>query len=336
MKRKIWFVSLIVLIFSSSHGFSETQDDNRKLIGFSQIRTVYNEDKFNFSINKVRLILGGDITSNLLYSFVGEGGDVAPNGSQTFSLLDAYLEYKVSDLINIRVGQDWYKFGWEYTQSVPTLPFINFSETISKLCDTMGRKGYYGYDIGIWMNGSRNLVSSFLIGYNFSLTNGTGLNSSDDNQWKDLSVRFYSRFFDHYHIGFSIFRGESSFGDEGLNECLYDIEIRYLRDRFTLGFEYIGEKLEESEDSPLEYPEVVENGYYVYASYNLIDDLDVLLRYDTNTGIINEQVNDEKIYTIGTTYWIKDLTNLKANYIRKYYDDLNEDLLLVQIQMFFK
>lgn len=334
MKRKIWLVSLVILIFSSSQVFSETQDDNKNLMGFSQIRTIYNEDEFNFSINKVRLILRGDIKSNLSYNFVGEGGDVAPNGSQTFSLLDAYLEYKASDLMIIRVGQDWYKFGWEYTHPIPILPFINFAETISKLCDTMGRKGYYGYDIGIWINGSRNLGSS-LIGYNFSLTNGTGLNSSDDNKWKDLSLRFYSRFFDHYHIGFSVFRGESSFGDEGLNEYLYDIEIRYLRDRFTLGFEYIGEKLEESQDSPLEYPEVEENGYYVYARYNLIDDLDVLFRYETNTGI-DEKFDDKKIYTFGTTYRIKDLTNLKVNYLRKNYEGLNEDLLILQLQMFFK
>ena len=53
------------------------------------------------------------------------------------------MTYKFNEMLNVRVGQDWYKFSHEGTTIVPKQRFINRSEAVMEIWDTMGRNGYY-------------------------------------------------------------------------------------------------------------------------------------------------------------------------------------------------
>jgi len=322
------FILVVVLMFFNKLLFA--QGNNYKIFGFVQSRVYYSDTspKLNFQINKARFGLNAKATDKLGLFAIMEMGKVSPTGSYSASLLDAYVWYDYSDFFRIRLGRDWYKFGWEYTQPIPTLPFINFAESMAYILDTMGRNGFYGYDTGLWIFGVGKILN-FPVGYNFSLTNGSGLNMEEDNDFKDVTLRVYFRPLGKIHFGASYFKGYSLVEKDNLGEYIYDFEFRYLGEIITIGSEYIYSRYMGSS----EITKVEKSGYYLYVDYKILNNINLLARYEDTNSLynINENV---KFYTIGVTYTIKKLNNIKVNYVMN--DNDLPDYLIVQFQSFFE
>jgi hypothetical protein len=327
------FIAMVFVFVGYSYA-----ESSYYFFGFTQIRTSFfqsnTEDLYSqLEINKLRTGFDVNITKKIGFCFVVEGGKVSPMKSYHFSLLDSYVRFNLSDLINIRIGRDWYKFGWEYTQPIPTLPFINFSETVSTIFDTMGRNGFYGYDTGLWINGNSN-NKEFNFGYNFSLTQGTGLNNKEDNNLKDISLRVFIEPNKNLHFGVSLFKGYSKIEKGNLKDFILDIEFRINYNKIIIGTEYIYSISEENRNNKIQYPEQTKNGFYSYINYLLNNKISLLFRYEYNNSLFIKG-EKRKLITVGVNYKIKKLTNLKINYINKNIQNSNYNELLMQYQVFF-
>jgi len=315
----------IICLFLCLAGFTQNNDSlNFKVFGFSQVRAFYYSETFNqddgqinFEVNKIRLGVNGKITKKVGYLFLCETGAVSSNGQYSFAPLDAYLTYRVSDFLKINIGQDWYKFGWEYSQPIPQLPFINFADFVSNILDSMGRNGNYGYDIGIWANGKKEL-NKFSFGYNSGITNGTGLNKFDNNNYKDLYVRIYLEYNKNIHIGSSFFKGISKINNENLGEYACGFEARYLSKLLNIGTEYIFTRYSKSKDNPDQLSQKQKSGYYIYGEMSFLEKFKGLIRFEENRGL-NYQEDKSQVVCLGLTYRIKSLNNIKFNYIIKEY-----------------
>lgn len=334
LKHVFW---VLILLLNSDLAFCQNTDFESHFFGFSQIRmkNYWNERQknvLNFELNKIRVGLNGKIIDKLEYLVLFEGGAAAPN-PYSLSPLDLHLSYKFLPELEVRAGQDWYKFGWEYSQPIPTLPFINFSDFASEVFDKMGRNGLYGYDIGIWLNGNFN-IENVNLGYHAGFLNGTGLNKIDDNNKKDLFLRAYIEPTHCAHFGFSIFRGYSKILNENLNDRIYAFEFIFLLYEFMSITEFYYSQNDASKIFYDQFPKEIKKGFYSLLSYNF-DPYQIFIRYELNRNLY-QQEEIGNVFTIGANFYIKELNKISLNYIhRDYNSNLNNFSNQILFQMQF-
>ena len=341
MTIKIVLVSFFIFLVNSCLLSQEDSIKKINIFGFTQIRIsndFNNVDSgvgnLNFQINKARVGIEGNLAKNLTFLILSEGGSVAPQGPYKFSILDCNVSYIIDDLLTVRIGQDWYKFGWEYTQPIPTSKFIYFADFTGNILDNMGRNGNYGYDIGIWAFG-KNEKSKIKYGYNFGLTNGTGLNKNDDNNLKDIYLRTYIEPLNNLHFGTSFFKGVSTLNQENLSEYIIGLEFLYSFNKINFVSEYIYADYSGSITEPVKVPRIIKDGYYFSICYKIFEKFELLSRYENNRGI-KEPGIVANAYTLGVNYNIKGLNNIKLNYLHKTSQlESAKDLMTMQFQIFF-
>jgi len=336
--RKLFHLYLFLLVVAVGVCFCEALDYKPKFFGFTKLRIVNNwegnsSNFFNFQVNKLRMGIEGQVVDKLSYLALVEGGFVAPN-SFTFSPLDIYVNYKFSPAIELRFGQDWYKFGWEYTQPIPTLPFINFSDFAATVFDGMGRTGNYGYDVGVWFNGILKL-KNINLGYNGGILNGSGLNTIDNNNKKDIFIRTYLEPVEFFHLGISIFQGYSRIKTEDLKDDLFAIEVMIKFKNLTNINEFYYSENQESKKQTNLYPKIIKRGYYVFLGYG-ISPYQIICRYERNSNLfLSNEIGN--VYTFGVNYQIKGLNKIGIDYVTRDYSMKHNisNSIIIQCQILF-
>ena len=325
------------LILFQNLSLSQNSEFNSNFFGFTQIRVINTwEDNqkstMNFQLNKIRIGINGQVSERLRYLGLFEGGAVAPT-PYSISPLDLHVSYKFFPELEVRIGQDWYKIGWEYSQPIPTLLFISFSDFASEVFDRMGRNGFYGYDIGIWLNGIIEM-DNIIMGYNAGILNGTGLNNIDDNNKKDLFFRAYIEPIKYAHLGVSAFNGYSTIDNEDLKDQIYALEVILRIGEFMSSIEYYYSQNAESKTQVNQYPEIIKRGFYSFLSYNYAS-YQIFFRYEVNQSLY-QQGEVGKVFTFGVNYLIKELNKISLNYVHRNYNERISEIsnqLTLQIQI---
>ena len=160
-----------------------------RISGYVQTGYEWSETSSTFFIKRVRLNLAGDIAEKLDYrvqiEFCGP------------KIVDAYIRYRPFEQLNFQLGEYKLPFAIENTDYVPLkYEFIEYPLSLRRLMgfnDVCGLSAT-GRDMGAMLYGGFfNRKGYSVLGYNFGVFNGEGLNVKDKNKSKDLVARLTLR-----------------------------------------------------------------------------------------------------------------------------------------------
>lgn len=201
-----------------------------RISGYVQTGYEWSETSSTFFIKRVRLNLAGDIAEKLDYrvqiEFCGP------------KIVDAYIRYRPFEQLNFQLGEYKLPFSIENTDYVPLkYEFIEYPLSLRRLMgfnDVCGLSAT-GRDMGAMLYGGFfNRKGYSVLGYNFGVFNGEGLNVKDKNKSKDLVARLTLRPVRGLQIAGSYYWGE--YGSDYLKRVRYGAGACY--DAFAVDVYY--------------------------------------------------------------------------------------------------
>jgi hypothetical protein len=330
---------------------SAFQSEAFHLSGYGQIYYDWKKEvapgDVNHSINIARAILFavGKLGNHKQFGYMLMY-DFGPN----HKLHELYGEWLPINALNVRFGQFKIPFTLENPMSPTRIETIQFTRSALALSGSTGDfngltgGSKAGRDAGVQLSGSLFPNESFnRLEYYAGLFNGTGLNTSDNNNHKDFIGTIYWRLLKELRVGGSVYAGKTCFGLNpeqlstfGLNDKLPT--GNHVRNRWAAGVEYNGKyAYVRSEYISGNDGGLKRIGYYASSVLKFIpDQWEVLGKYDfydKNTAISNNEIQE---LTAGLNYYFAYLCRLQLNYI--YTDEKNvgkNHAFSAQLQLFF-
>jgi phosphate-selective porin OprO and OprP len=326
------------------------------LSGYTQIRYQnFQEPTKNngFSIPRARLDFQGDFSAKwnyrLLIDFVGSSSanGAAPTGGTLVSpeLMDAFISYKPFDFLKITAGQFLLPFSQESLTPDRSLETIDRSQVVSALVarkgdvsnglvDSIGNQN--GRDIGLMINGSLIKIDNhYLVDYYVTVVNGAGINTLDNNQYKDIGGRLILHPFKVFDIGASYYNGFDKFTS---SPTINQERIR-VGTEFALNYELLSVKGEWIQGKEGDTNPIVHQGWYMQGGYFLLPKrLQGVFRYDTydpNTSKSKAQ-ESSTYYVFGLNYFFNVWTKIQTEYsYRTENPGVHNNVFMMQLQLGF-
>lgn len=319
--------ALMIVLLVTSHGQISNAQTNQlpslKLGGFLQQQFLLDEtpeSAARFSLHRARLGVTGSITDKILVNVIG-GYVEPPNG--TPRLINAFIDFDIHPLFQVRSGQFLVPFGIESPEVIIFNPAIERTTTVSRLNPYMMFR-----DIGIQVGGRGSLVN-----YKVAVVNGKGANQTEQYDPKDVLGRIGIIPVDYLELGISGHFGQYQ---PNLNSENHEsrkrvgVDISYTGDPVYFRAEYIVREDDLSEGGSREM-----SGWYLLGTYKFTQNIQTIARfesYDPETSIGD---NNYTGVLIGANYYFVGNTRLSVNY--EFRDDkMNPDLgnlLSVQMQV---
>lgn len=283
-----------------------------------------------FSVANARLKLSGEFDGGMGY-FLQTKFDNSP------ALLDAYMSYRISNELTLRMGQFKTPVSAEYLTSASDIDFVNRSRVVSALVP--------GRQIGVQAGGEL-VENSFNYALSVSNGNGTGSNNNDNGDFLFAGrLEVFPGFFGEAGAGgleLGLNAAFSRDGDADLaggelagfsgDRTLVGFDARATYRRFLLAAEYIRAALE-----PDTGKEIAPDGFYVTGGYMVRNNLQLLARWERFDldGLANQNKPSDWIVA-GANFWPTGVTELQLNYIVDVDEsDLSGNQLLVNAQVVF-
>ena len=301
-----------------------------KISGYTQLRYQALEEKDkvdSFDIRRARLDIKGDITEKIDYRLQA---DFAGSSAK---LLDATMAYKISPQLKLSAGQFKIPFSQENLISSPKLETINRSQVVEALVargkDVIGNQN--GRDIGIQAGGSFCLRDDrYLFDYALAVVNGSGINTSDKNEEKDLAARIVFHPLKGFDIGGSFYNGVGNFGKPSANQNRDRIgaEFAYQYESLSLKGEYIA-----GEDG-----DIKKDGWYVQTGYFFLPKtVQGVVKFDTFDPDTESGKDETDVITFGVNWFFNKWAFLQVNYEMRneHGEDVNNDAVIAQLTLQF-
>jgi phosphate-selective porin OprO and OprP len=327
-----------------------------RLSGYTQIGYQNFQEPANnngFTIRRARLDFQGDFSTKwgyrVLVDFVGVSGasGSAATGGTLFSpaLLDAYISYKAFDFLKITAGQFLLPLSQESLTPDRVLETIDRSQVVSaliarkgdisnKLIDSIGNQ--VGRDIGLMVNGSLIKINNrYFMDYYLALLNGAGINTLDNNQFKDIDGRLVFHPFKILDVGVSYYNGFDIFtSSPGKSQ-----ERVRLGTEFALNYDLLSVKGEWIQGKEGNSNPIVHQGWYLQSSYFLWPKhLQGIFRYDTyDPNVANSKdLETSTYYVFGLNYFFNVWTKIQMEYSwRTENPTVHNNAFAVQLQLGF-
>ncbi len=287
--------------------------------GYGQARWTGSPGTTNtFEIRRARLIADGKLSDKITYQFQVDG--VKPQ------LLDARVDFTVARQLRITVGQFKIPFSVESITSDDQLNLVERSTVVNSFAP--GRdNGSVGRDLGLQFSGKAlRLHHVDRVEYAIGVFNGAGLNTKDDNHYKDTAARLIFHPLAAVSVGGDYYRGATT-AKEVIKERK-DIEASYLRGPFHFTAEYIWGR-----DGLIH-----RRGWYAETGYQVSKHWLPLFRFDKyDPGQHTSTLTATDNYTFGTNYFLNDYVKIGANYglQRDLVTDRVKSIFLAQTQFSF-
>ncbi len=326
------------------------------LSGYTQVRyqNFQSPTKNNgFNIPRARLDFQGDFSTKwnyrLLVDFVGSSGatGTAPTGGALVSpaLMDAFISYKPFNFLKITAGQFLLPFSQENLTADRNLETIDRSQAVSalvarkgdisnQLVDSIGNQN--GRDIGFMVNSSIiRIENHYLADLYIAVVNGAGINTLDNNPYKDIVGRLVLHPFKILDIGASYYNGFDKFTSSPTvnhERIRWGTEFAMNYDLLSIKGEWV--KGKEGDSNP-----IVHEGWYLQGSYFLWPKhLQGVFRYDTYDP--NEAKGKEEetstYYVFGLNYFFNVWTKIQMDYsYRTENPGVHNNVFAVQLQLGF-
>ena len=375
MKKIILIIAIALLgfpIMSFSQGcMGGDSDDGVKVIGYIQgqyehqflgqdikpIRGLKSNNSFYF--NRARIGVVGSIPYDFSYYVLTE---FSPTKGGPY-LLDAFITYKRFDpYFKVSLGQFKSPFGLELTTPCQALYTVDRSRFVNELASPFR-------DLGIMFLGSTGELfgKKDLIAYRIAITNGTGKNVMDDNEFKDYMGRIIISPLDWLHIGGSYRYGKQTPVKEELDpdeRTRWGVDLSLEKANFIFQAEYIqglDKGSSEVGGGCGSTPTIVlgdfkKSGYMAQILYMTPWNFQPVVKfesYDPNIKIGDGNPDDvegaydydkQQDFTFGFNYFFAETVRLQMNYVYKIeesgdtdatYHEVANDYFVMQVQVIF-
>lgn len=289
-----------------------------KLIGYTQVRYTFSgQETDGFRIRRARVGLRGEIVKSISYHLQVDVVD-SP------ILVDAAVEIGFIPYVQLILGQFKVPFSLENLTSSGELDTINRSQTVRNLCpgQDIGAKGR---DIGLVVSGDYAWLK-----WTLGVFNGSGINTRDLNEKKDLVGRVVLNPLSFLAVGISHYQGLYSTFPLALpvDRDRTGVELYLVRGRASLKAEYIFGRDERTERS----------GAYVQGAVDIMPDkIQSIIKYDTYDRDLDVPDDRIEVITLGINWFFTKKTKFQVNY-EHHKDDLrgtSENVILAQFQLGF-
>jgi phosphate-selective porin len=345
MKAKIYFTAIVMSFLFVQGSFGQgcmdvDSEDGVSVIGYIQPtydNYFFEEDQNGNTLNKpnsfyfhrARLGVAGSIPYDISYYFIGEFSPLL-NGNAY--ILDAFITYSpFKNYLKFSVGQFKSPVSLELAQPCHNLHTIRRSIVVNSLAFPLR-------DMGLMLMGSTDSLfgKKDLISYSFAILNGSGLNTWDNNKYKDIAGRIVIRPWDWLALGGSYRYGKQEIKktdkvQPSRERYGFDLEVEYKN--FKVQGEYLaGTDIGEVSTSggggcggksvADDDPEFNRDGFYVMAMYMTPWHLQPIIKYETfdpdqvdYTYLGASQDFPQDAITFGLNYWFNEWTRLSVNYL---------------------
>lgn len=317
----------------------------------------------SFYFQKARFGVTGLIPYNFSYYFMTE---MSPTQGGPH-ILDAFLSWKAAkSYLKVSAGQFKTPFGLELTTPCQSLYTINRSLVVNELASPFR-------DQGIMLSGGSDSLHIFglektnVLSYALAFTNGTGINTKDNNRSKDIVGRLVFAPCNFFQAGGSYHYGKQKNPDAKVTKedvrMRWGADIQFKKSFGKFGFlsqsEYIFAK---DEGSMLvgggcgSTPEVVQgtfkrNGFYSQLMIQTPWKLEPLVKIESFDPDMDKSNTlstsySRSTYTFGFSYYVNDWTRIQANYMYNMegssstdytqYNEKMNDMLVFQLQFTLK
>lgn len=327
-------LSMGFLFFSGLHSdalaspsSSESSDNdaitlpNYRVAGFVQQQFIVDESPDSatrFLLHRARIGITGQVTDRIRINFVG--GFVEPP-SATPRLVNAFVDFDVHPMLQVRTGQFLVPFGLEGPEVITFNPAIERTLVMRRTNTfTMFR------DVGVQLSGRSDAFS-----YAVAVVNGAGANNPEQIEPKDILGRAGYDVTDAITIGFSghygQYRPDASADDEQAR-YRFAADLSYSGDPVFFRGEYIYREDERPDMDSRKW-----SGFYVLGGYNFTPQIQGIARFEYLVPDTDGSDNELSVITLGANYRFAGNTRVSANYEFRN-DELNPDLKnLFTIQM---
>lgn len=304
-----------------------------KLSGYLQTGwnyTTQGKGTSSFQAKRLRLIMDGQVMKNVTFrlqieAFNGIGGSRNGNGQKNLQVMDAFATAKISDALNIRVGQYYLPLGFENFNSSPSvLETVDFSNICYRMvCRNPISYNVvdYGRDLGVMVFGNvlPNAEKEFnYLSYYLSLTNGNMPMKDDNNKSKDIIAALEFHPIKNLMIKGAYNWGEYAAENISGGNSLAPVGVKHQEmNRYIFGAWYndpngLNVRTEYGHIQAGSY--VKEDGFYTLVAYTIGNWVPVV-RYDMYRDKINKStLNNYDRILGGFTYMISKKLKIQANY----------------------
>ncbi len=255
-------------------------------------------------LRRIRFSLGGEPAKEWQY-LVQADLAVSPK------VLDAYVTFSPFTFLSVAAGQFKIPLSRESLNSSGTLEFIDRARVVESLSsrsgDVIGNQN--GRDVGIQLSGSAlNKDGSCLLQYAVGVFDGSGINTVDNNNAKDICGRIVLHPLAGLDFGGSFYDGfdmwESPPSEHARTR--FGVELGYDYQSLNLAGEYIAGK-----DGAIN-----RSGWYAQASCFLVRKaLQAVVRYDVYNSDESACGSTTRIYAVGANYFFVPSVKLQADYL---------------------
>ena len=345
---------------SFAQGCMETSsDDGVQVIGYVQPQYSYymfgedpegNARKPNsFHFKRARLGVAGSIPYDVSYYVMAEfspylGGPYLLDAFVTYSPFKKYLKFSM--------GQFKAPFSLELNTPCHALHTINRSTVVNQLASPFR-------ELGFMLLGSTDSLfnKKDLLSYSVAVLNGTGLNTEDDNKYKDLAARLVIAPWDWLKFGGSYrtgLVGPKKVDTEQSSRERLGVELTFEGWNFLVQGEYIwGKDIGEIEagggcgkSALADAPQFDKSGFFVQAMYMTPINLQPVIKfetYDPDGGTYKyydiSQNYIQNTWTFGLNYFLNEWTRIQLNYQYNAEEtgsvEHDNDVVMLQVQAKF-
>ncbi|MEG1622930.1 MAG: porin [Alistipes sp.] len=298
--------------------WAKVLDKLPNISGYMQLKYIGGDGNSTFSVHHVRLSLAGAIYRNLI-DFKVQVEFASPK------LMDAYIRVTPWTAFNVQVGQFKVPFTIGNTDYGPLqLETIGDPLVLLKLVgmdDVCGLKSS-GRDVGAALYGGFwNKDGRSIIGYNFGVFNGSGINTLDENKSKDIVARLTIRPLRDLQISGSYYWGE----------CGKDYQRRV---RYSVGAAYEGRLFARAEYICGTTGDLKSGGWYATAGFHITPKIAPVVRYDTFCYNESDADTRQSNYVIGIAYRPWKHLRLQGDYTYQHFtDETHSNASLVQLMV---
>jgi hypothetical protein len=194
------------------------------------------------------------------------------------------------------------------------------------------------------------MTNKDILSWKLAITNGTGYNVNDDNEYKDITGRLVFSPWAWIKVGGSFKYGEYKsviMGDPDDSRMRYGFDMSLEKYDFILQGEYIngtdkGSTLVGGGCGTTPVPvrgDFVKSGYFAQLLYKTKWNIQPVLKYETYDQNMNDTVNTDALtdITVGFNYFFNDYTRLQINYVERMEQGtkVKNNFIVTQLQVKF-
>jgi hypothetical protein len=231
------------------------------------------------------------------------------DAAKQLSLVEANVEYAHASYATLRLGQYLLPFGYESQNSNFDVEAVDRSRMLNYIWYN-GTTSAYLRDAGAMLYGRRNLLM-----YQVAAVNGSGINTADNNNYKDIAGRIGVGIPMFVGLGASVYHGKWGLQDSLKTRNAYGFDLYLDTGKVLLETEYIA--ADGRVTGALSSVDVKHGGWYTIVGYRVTPLIEPVFKYDKYDP--DKDVDDDELtaYYVGVNLNFERKARLQMFYVMK-------------------